>query len=127
MAWHFSFEVLAPQGLAGIDEQLLQNGLPLTAYRSDFNGQVILRRLPEGPIELDMDPSTTETLFGSGYMDADSATAEAYLNTLHQIFQQMALPHRMGLDLSDGTRWLIWRWPAVTGYAEQQRPGWQDQ
>lgn len=112
MGWPFSFEVLAPQGLAGIEAWLPQSGLALKPYRSGFNGQVILRSLPEAAIDLDMDPSTTETLFGSGCIDTAPATAKTYLKTLHHIFKQMALPHRIGCDLPDGTHWLTWRWPA---------------
>lgn len=111
MSWSFSFEVLAPQGLAGIESWLPHSGLALKPYRSGFNGQVILRSLPESPIDLDMDPSTTETLFGSGCIDADPDTAEAHLNTLHHILKQMALPHRIGGDLPEGTHWLTYCWP----------------
>lgn len=84
----FSLAVLAPQGLGGIETWLPQSDLALKPYRSGFNGQVILRSLPEGPIDLDMDPSATETLFGSGYIHAEPATAEAYLQTLHQTFSR---------------------------------------
>jgi len=99
----FHAEILAPMGLAGIERHLHLCKMDLVAYRSGFNGQVILRpRAGEDRFEFHMDPSTTETLHASGDVYLSEAAAWELLNSLSGAFGAAGFAHILCMDDTRG-------------------------
>lgn len=97
--YHFHIAIYAPQGLHGIEPFLENCELRLDPWVSGFNGQVILR-LQENTKHLDfqMDPSTTETMYASGYFYIAPDEAWKQLLSLSGALQKAGFPHWIGLD-----------------------------
>jgi hypothetical protein len=100
---HFHAEILAPTGLAGIERHLHLCKMDLAAYRSGFNGQVILRPRPgEERFEFHMDPSTMETLHASGDIYLSEAAAWELLDSLSSALGAAGFSHILGVDDTRG-------------------------
>ena len=96
---HFHVEVLAPNGLAGIEPFLSECQLGVTTRRSGFNGQVILV-MDDRTEDLDfaMDPSTEESMHGSGYISCEPELAWGRLMSLSHALKRAGFPHWIGMD-----------------------------
>lgn len=97
---HFSLEVLAPHGLAGIEPVLPTCSLPLMAWKSGFNGKVILRLsdVATDEIEFAMDSSTDDTLYASGYVCWTAEKAFSEFLSLSRALESAGFPHVIGID-----------------------------
>ena len=93
----FYFEVLAPNGLNDIEQPLLDSGLLLTIYHSHFNHKNILTSKNE-LIELGMQTSTTDVMYGSGFLYCEFEHAVAMMKTLSEVFKKGGYPHKIGVD-----------------------------
>lgn len=94
----FYFEVLAPRGLAEIKTAIDASDLGLSLYCSGFNNKSILKSNIDGIIELGMDTSTTDVMYGSGAIEADFVTAKSMLKTLSDIFKNAGFSHKIYVD-----------------------------
>ena len=102
MECYFSFEVNAPDGLGSISSDLDRSELNLYIWKSGYNGKVILRSKPNGMIDLDMDSSDTDRMFGSGTIQASFEKAKSIIDRLSSIFTKHSLPHEIGVDSEAG-------------------------
>jgi hypothetical protein len=102
MECHFYFEVLAPKGLIGIEHELEKSQLGLSIYHSNFNNKNILTS-DSDVIELGMDTSTTDVMYGSGFISSDFATAVSLMRKLSSVFMSANYNHKIGIDNEDGT------------------------
>ena len=107
MGCHFSFEVLAPNGLLGIEKALADSQLGLYIYHSHFNDKNILKSSSD-VIELGMDTSTTDVMRGSGTLWCDFETAISLMKKLSQVFASAHYNHKIGIDneAGDDTVWI---------------------
>ena len=103
----FYFEVLAPQGLVGIEEPLAKSGLGLFVYHSHFNNKNILKSDSE-LIELGMDTSTTEVMHGSGILYCNFEESVTQMRKLSEVFKISGYNHKIGIDdeNSNNTIWI---------------------
>ena len=101
MACHFRFEVIAPQGLIGLEPALAQADLGLSVYHSHFNHKNILRG-GNALIALDMQTSTTDVMDGSGWLACDRETATALMRRLNAVFASAGYRHTIWTDNEAG-------------------------
>ncbi len=108
MECSFFFEIIAPKGLKGLAKPIKEAELDLYIYHSGYNGKKILKSKSEGIIELGMDTSTTDLMFGSGYIESDFETAKSIIEKLSNIFREAGYRHKIGVDDENGenTIWL---------------------
>lgn len=96
---HFHLEILAPNGLAGIEPYLFMSLIPLTTYFSHFTQQVILRLSHCGDkIEFEMDGSSHPTMHASGYIVGTFEDAIQKIDSLSQALRAADFPHTIGVD-----------------------------
>ena len=103
----FWFEILAPNGLERIKEEIETSGLGLYVYRSGFNSKCILKNSLDSQIELEMDSSTTETMYGSGGIETDFESAKSMMLKLSNILKGAGFKHKIGIDDENGQN-TIW-------------------
>jgi len=117
----FSVEIFAPHGLRGIEPYLVGCLLPLHAWRSNYNGQVILRLNSDADekFEWNMDPSNEQTMFASGYITDTPQRAEQLLESLSACLATARFPHQILLDdHEEGLyRTIEFEWPPRGGEA----------
>ena len=101
---HFSFSVLAPEGLNEIERYLHESGLDLSIYHSNFNNKNILKSKRNGLIELGMETSTTDTMSGSGYIYSSFEVAQEKIKLLSKVFVQGGYSHEMSVDNETGEK-----------------------
>ena len=108
MECSFFFEVIAPNGIIGIEESIKESGLDLYIYHSGFNNKNILKSKSGGIIELGMDTSTTDLMYGSGYIESGFSEAKIIVEKLSTIFREAGYSHKIGIDDENGenTIWL---------------------
>ena len=102
MECSFFFEIVAPDGLNGIEKPIKEADLDLYVYKSGYNNKNILKSNTEGIIELGMDTSTTNTMYGSGYIESDFQTANNIIEKLSKIFKEAGYAHKIGIDDENG-------------------------
>lgn len=102
MECNFYFEVVAPEGLANVKEQIDSAGVGLYIYVSGFNNKGILKYEIGSVIELEMETSTTDVMFGSGDVASSFQEAEKLIVMLSDIFRSANFPHKIGLDDENG-------------------------
>ncbi|MGE8453175.1 MAG: hypothetical protein ACN6OP_21690 [Pseudomonadales bacterium] len=101
-SYHFHLEVLAPNGLKGIESFLYRANLPLEAKTSGFNGKVILRDSCEDDFfNFDMTTSTEDVMHASGNIAHSVEQAWAMLLSLSQALTSAGFPHLVGLDVGE--------------------------
>ena len=107
MECSFYFEVLAPDGLKGIEKPLSESGLGLFVYHSHFNNKNILKS-DSDLIELGMDTSTTEIMYGSGILYCNFEKSVALMRKLSEVLKSTGYNHKIGIDgeNSDNTIWI---------------------
>jgi len=112
MECSFFFEILAPKGLIGIEQELADSQLGLYIYPSGFNNKNILKSRGE-ILELGMDTSTTNTMYGRGYLICDFETAVVLMKKLSRVFASANYPHKIGVDNEEGadTVWITHNYP----------------
>lgn len=108
MECSFFFEIIAPDGLNNIEDPIKKAGLDLYIYHSGFNNKNILKSKSDGIIELGMDTSTTELMYGSGYIESDFDTAKTIIKKLSNIFKEAGYSHKIGVDDDDGENDTVW-------------------
>jgi hypothetical protein len=102
MECSFFFEILAHDGLEGIEQEIRDSELGLYVYRSGFNNKCILKNTLGSVIGLDMDTSTTEIMTGSGSIEADFETAKGMMLKLSKILKSAGFNHKIGVDDENG-------------------------
>jgi len=112
MECHFHIEILAPDGLVGLEKPLAASVLGLEIYHSHFNNKNILRGSNDA-IELDMQTSTTDVMHASGVVFRDFATAVSLMRELSGIFRMAGYRHKIGVDneAGDDCVWLSHDYP----------------
>lgn len=103
----FWIEILAPNGLGGIEEDVETSALGLCVYRSGFNNKYILKNTLNSKIEIGMDSSTTEIIYGSGCIEADFEAAKSMMLKLSNILKDAGFKHKIGVDDENGEN-TIW-------------------
>ena len=98
MANHFSIEILAPDGLAGIEESISNCKLGLEPWKSGYNGKVILRSVKDSDFEWSMDSSDGQYLFASGEFYDGLAEAVESLESLSNVLRVSKFPHIIIID-----------------------------
>ena len=104
MECHFSFTVLAPEGLNNLENLIKESNLGLYIYHSHFNNKNILKSNTNNLIELEMDTSTTDIMFGSGSIFASFEKAQKTIKLISNIFSQAGYPHKIGVDNETGEK-----------------------
>ena len=99
---YFSFEIKAPSGLKSISNDLEVSEFNLYTWKSGYNGKVILRSKPDGVIDLEMDSSDSDIMFGSGYIEESFVKAKNVIKQLSEIFSSHGFPHEIGVDNETG-------------------------
>lgn len=107
MECSFFFEVIAPNGLNGIEEPIKEAGLDLYIYHSGFNNKNILKSKSDGIIELGMDTSTTDLMHGSGHIESGFIESKKIIEKLSSIFREAGYSHKIGIDDENGEN-TIW-------------------
>jgi hypothetical protein len=102
----FYFEIFAPQGLVGVEKSLADSGLRLFIYYSYFNNKNILKSKNHS-IELVMDTSTTDVMYGSGFLYFNFEESVLLMRKLSQIFSSAGYNHKIGIDDKDSSK-TIW-------------------
>lgn len=102
MECSFYFEVIAPDGLGAIKNEIDSSGLGLYVYLSGFNNKCILKNRVESKIDIGMDTSTTDMMHASGYIEADFNSAKEMMAQLSEIFKTAGYPHKIGVDDENG-------------------------
>ena len=95
------FEIIAPKGLLGIESKLKNSSLNLYTWVSGYNGKTIIRNSLNGSIDLSMDSSDTDTLNGSGVIEADYSKAIKLMEELSSILESCNYSHEIGIDKDD--------------------------
>ena len=103
----FYFEIIAPNGLEVIKPQVDSASLGLYVYISGFNNKGILKNRIDSEIEMGMDSSTTELMYGSGHIEGSFENAKEKMKVLTNIFKSAELPHKIGIDDENGEK-SIW-------------------
>jgi len=93
MQCFFCFQVHAPKGLRGLDGAIVRSKLNLSTWISGYNGKTILRSDSSGPIDLDMDSSDTDIMYGSGIIELDYGSAKLIVDKLSEVFRAKGYPH----------------------------------
>lgn len=111
----FHIEILAPAGLSGIEPHLQACELPLRAYRSGFNGHVLLRQAGGADaFEFDMQPSTTEVVHATGSIFSEQACAWRMIESLSRALRRAGFAHWARMDRARGAglyRQVAYRYP----------------
>ena len=102
MNCHFDIEIHAPRGLAGIETTIGDCELPLYAWKSGYNGKIILRASQDDDLEWGMDSSDEDSMFASGYILASVELAESRLRSLSRCLVAAGFRHSILLDGPDG-------------------------
>ena len=102
MECSFFFEIVAPEGLNGIEQPIKDSGLGLYVYHSGYNNKNILKNTSDSIIELGMDTSTTEIMNGGGGIECDFDTAKKMMSDLSNIFKNAGYSHKIGVDDENG-------------------------
>ncbi len=110
----FSVSMIAPDGLACMEEHLAATALPLVLWRSGYNGKHILRSAPGSArdFDLDMDSNDDDCMFASGAVRGGLDDAARLLESLSTCLRAASVPHEILLDDPKGAlakRW-GWRW-----------------
>lgn len=115
MECHYSIDIYAPEGLRGIEPALAEAGLPLYAYRSGYNGKVILRSSRDDELEWEMDSSDTDLMRADGDVYGTEHDAETLLRSLSGCLAKSGFPHSILLDDPDGNLYarIEHMWPVV--------------
>ena len=98
MECYFCFQVHAPKGLKGLDSAIERSKLNLSVWVSGYNGKKILRSNASGPIDLEMDSSDTDVMYGSGIIELDYESAKVIVDKLSEVFRAAKYAHGIGLD-----------------------------
>lgn len=114
MSNYFSIEIIAPQGLTGIEPYLSHCLMALSAYSSQYHGKTILKAQKDAEYEWSMDASATDTLFAAGEFYHGAADAIKKLQSLSDILAKMNFPHHILIDDESGflIKTLNYQWPA---------------
>ena len=102
MECHFSFEIKAPLGLNELEKDFAESELDLYVWKSGYNGKHILRS-SDGIVDLDMDPSDTDILNGSGAIKADFDQAKKVITEISRILQLQGFHHKIAVDSESGS------------------------
>lgn len=117
----FSFEAKAPNGFERISKDLEISNLNLHTWKSGYNGKFIIRSKKPGIIELDMDSSDTEIMFGSGIISSEYDKAKKIIEKLSEIFKTHGYPHEIGVDneIGSDTYNLSYKWEDITNKEDE--------
>jgi len=102
MECHFSIEITAPGGLAGLEKYFNESFLNLYIWNSGYNGKNILRS-SEGIIDLNMDSSDTDILNGSGVIKSDFERAKEVILEISRILILQGFRHEISVDNESGS------------------------
>ena len=95
---YFSLEILAPNGLAGVEDGMRSCKLQLEPWPSGFNGKVILRSISSSNFEWSMDFHGDEYIVASGeFYDGLDKTVECLLS-FSEVLKQVKFPHKILID-----------------------------
>jgi hypothetical protein len=99
---HFTIDIYAPSGLAGMEPTLRDGELPLYPWKSGYNGKIILRASQDDGLEWDMDSSDDNLMFVSGGIFAPVEVAERKLRWFSSCLATAGFNHSILLDDPDG-------------------------
>ena len=97
MESRFFIHVYAPNGLRGIEAALPGCGLPLYAWKSGYNGKVILRASSDDAFDWNMDSSDDDYMDASGSFFVPVEEAERMLKSLSKSLADAGFPHQITL------------------------------
>lgn len=106
ITYHFTLEILAPNGLNGIENAVNEADIGLHIWRSGANQKNILRSHLDCDFEFDMDTSDNDVLFASGDFECNVEEAKHILLKLSNILKAANYPHRVGMDNEAGFKLL---------------------
>jgi hypothetical protein len=96
-----------------VEPYLADCAFALEAWRSGYNGKVILRAARHADFDWDMESSDTDFMFASGAIGGDLPQAEARLRMLSAALGKANFPHQLKLDSTPGVlrASIAYAWP----------------
>lgn len=107
MEFFFVIDILAPRGLIGIEKVLKDYELPLEAWKSGYNGKMVLRSTDGSVMDWNMDAVDSSEMFVQGTIFGDAKFAENQLGSLSKCLIRTGFPHRIECDTPDGDNLVI--------------------
>lgn len=99
---NFFVSIVAPQGMIGIEPYLPSCRIPFQAYKSNYNGHLVLRVPNSAQVDWNMDASNSNVQTATGRIAGDEERAKTLLGSLSEMLGVAGFPHRILLDDQQG-------------------------